>query len=201
MNFKEVQAEIANLEEERYKAIKEYTEKCEAAKRREEAALKAAEEAYKEANTEEYHKSQEEARLSHDAMQMFGAKLEDLKREPVMTKEQFDAYYEAITEHLGKIVAADAKKVRALAKDLLEIKGREGKDLAEGNMLIEHIQKDLLKDPCGVMLNNGNFVEQPYRIKKFKDYSVMEFLRFIAEHPFISDLVVKEEPLKYWGAR
>lgn len=197
-DLEEVKAEVKAIEEKHNKVVADYEEKLKAAKEREAAALEDAEKAYKKAKVEDYHKAQEEARVNHDAIQMYAAKLEDLKREPVITKEKFKELREEIAEYLGGIVAEDKESLRDLVKEMIEIKESEGEILEEGNGLIEHLQKDLLKDPCGLFASNGNFIPQPNQVKKFKDYSVAEFLRFVTNHPFVEDLVEHEKPVA-WG--
>lgn len=197
-SFEEVKAEVKAIEEKRNKIVAEYTEKHEAAKEREAAALEAAEKAYKKAKVEDYHKAQEEARVNHDAIQMYAAKLEELKKEPLITKAQFDEMRADIAEHLGGIVAEDKESLREIVKEMLEIKESEGAILEEGNALIEHLQKDLLKDPCGLFAANGNFIPQPNQVKKFRDYSVSEFLNFVTNHPLVEDLVEHKKPVM-WG--
>ena len=197
-SIEEVKAEVKEIEEKRNKIVAEYTQKLEAAKEREAAALEAAEKAYKKAKVEDYHKAQEEARINHDAIQMYAAKLEDLKKEPVITKAQFEELRADIAENLGDIVAEDKESLREIVKEMLEIKESEGAILEEGNALIEHLQKDLLKDPCGIFCANGNFVPQPNQVKKFKDYSVAEFLRCVTSHPLVEDLVERPKATT-WG--
>ena len=197
-SFEEVKAEVKALEEKRNKVVAEYTQKLEAAKEREAAAQEEAEKAYKKAKVEDYHKAQDEARISHDAIQMYAAKLEELNKEPVITKKQFDELRKDIAEYLGGIVAEDKESLREIVKEMLEIKESEGGELEEGNALIEHLQKDLLKDPCGLFTANGNFIPQPNQVKKFRDYSVAEFLNFVTNHPLVEDLVEKEKPV-LWG--
>lgn len=197
-DFEEVKAEVAEIEAKRNKVIADYTEKYENAKKREEEALEAAEKAYKKAKVEDYHKSQEEARLNHDAIQMYAAKLEELRKEPVIDKAKFSELREDIAGYLGEIVAEDKESLRDLVSEMVEIREREGAILEEGNALIEHLQKDLLKDPCGLFTSNGNFIPQPNQVKKFKDYSVAEFLNFVTNHPLVEDLVEHEKPV-IWG--
>lgn len=199
-DLEEVKAEVAEIEEKHNKIIAAYMEKREAAKEREAAALEEAEKAYKKAKVEDYHKAQEEARTNHDAIQMYAAKVEELKREPVITKAKFDELREDIAEYLGVIVAEDKENLRDLVSEMVEIKDREGHFLTEGNALIEHLQKDLLKDPCGLFAKNGDFIPQPHMIKKFKDYSVSEFLNFVTQHPLVNDLVEHGE-FTYWGRK
>ena len=202
MTYEEVQKKVKDLEAERYKKIKEYEEKYETADKAEKEALDTAEKAFGEEKVEAYHKAQEKAQLNRDAMKIYEAKLKTLKTEPIISKEEFNELFEAICEHLSAIVEEDKARVRELAAELFEINGRESKELDEGNMLIEHIQRDLLKDPCGVMLSNGNFVEQPNKVKKFKDYSVISFIRLIEYDDLVSDLAIeKKSPSKYWGAK
>lgn len=197
-DFEELKAEVAEIEAKRNKVVAEYAEKYETAKKREEEALEAAEKAYKKAKVEDYHKAQEEARMNHDAIQMYAAKLEELKKEPVITKEKFNELREDIAGYLGEIVAKDKESLRDIVREMLEIKESEGDILEEGNALIEHIQKDLLKDPCGIFCANGNFVPQPNQVKKFKDYSVAEFLRCVTSHPLVEDLVERPKATT-WG--
>lgn len=192
--FEEVKAEVKKLEEKHNKLVNEYTEKLEAAKKREAAALEAAEKAYKNAKAEDYAKAQEEARVNHDVMQMYAAKLEDLKKDPIITQEKFNELRADIAEYLGGIVQEDKDSLRDLVKEMIEIKDNEEKDIDEGNALIEHLQRNLLKDPCGIFASNGVFIPQPNKVKIFDDYSVMSFLRFVTKHPLVEDLM--EQPKK-----
>lgn len=197
-DFEEVKAEVKAIEEKHNKLVAEYTEKKAAAKDREAAALEAADKAYKKAKVEDYHKAQEEARVNHDAIQMYSAKLEELNKEPVITKEKFKELREEIAEYLAGIVAEDKESLRDLVKEMVDIRESEGEILEEGNNLIEHLQRDLLKDPCGIFAANGAFVPQPNQVKKFRDYSVAEFLRFVTNHPLVEDLIEHEKPVT-WG--
>lgn len=199
-DFEEVKAEVAKIEEKHNKVIADYTEKYETAKKREEEALEAAEKAYINAKVEEYHKAQEEARLSHDAMQMYAAKLEGLKKEPVIDKAKFDELREDIAGYLGEIVEKDKESLRDIVREMLEIEESETAILKEGNDLIEHLQRELLKDPCGMFSAKGTFVPQPHKVKKFNDYSVAQFLSFVTNHPLVEDLVEHPEPV-IWGKR
>lgn len=188
-DFEEVKAEVKKIEEKHNKVVNDFTQKYEAAKERRAAALEAAEKAYKNAKIEDYHKAQEEARINADAIELYGAKLEELKKEPVITKEQFKELQGDIVVHLGKIVEKDKEHLRNLVTEMIEIKEKEESEINEGNALIEHLQKDLLLDPCGLFGSKGNFVPQPNQVKLFRDYSIMEFLRFVTNHPLVEDLV------------
>ena len=199
-SFEEVKAEVKAIEDKRNKVVAEYEEKLENAKKREAAALEEAEKAYKKAKVEDYHKAQEEARINHDAIQMYAAKLEDLKKEPVITKEKFNELREEIADYLGGVVEEDKESLRELVKEMIDIRDTEEPILDEGNALIEHLQKDLLKDPCGLFTANGNFIPQPNQVKRFKDYTILEFLRFVTQHSLVEDLVEHEKPV-IWGVR
>lgn len=199
-DFEEVKAEVKAIEDKHNKIIADYTEKLKAAREREAEALEASEKAYKKAKVEDYHKAQEEVRINHDAAQMYSAKLEELKREPAMTKELFDELRADIAEYLGGIVAEDKESLRDLVREMVDIRDSELEVLEEGNALIEHMQRDLLKDPCGIFASNGVLVPQPNQVKKFRDYSVAQFLRFVTNHPLVEDLIEHEKPV-IWGTR
>lgn len=194
----EVRAEVEEIEAKRNKIIAEYTEKLENAKKRKAEALEAAEKAYKKAKIEDYHKAQDEERINSDAIKMYESKLAELRNEPVISNAKFKELHGDIAAYLANIVGEDKEDLRELVVEMVKIKEAESEILTEGNALIEHIQKDLLKDPCGLFTKSGGFIEQPNKVKKFRDYSVMEFLNFVTNHPLVSDLVKREE-LKQWG--
>lgn len=197
-NLKEISKEVNLIETKYLNKITEYTEKAEAAKTRKNAALEEAEKAYKNTKIEEYHKAQEEARISNDAMEMFKSKVADLQKEPILTKEEFSEIREEIAAYLNDMVMTDKDKLRNLVNQIVEIGNREEELLLEGNKLIEHYQKDLLKDPCGMFSKNGEFIPEPNKVKKYKDYSVLQFVKFITSHPAVADLA-KKENIKRWG--
>lgn len=193
-----VKKKISAIESDYNNLIADYSGKLANAKAREAEAIKAADIAYKNTDIEEYHRAQEEARLSGDAIKMYEEKLAELDKAPFISKDQFNEIHADIINYLGDMVAADKEKLRAIVKDMIAIKDNELTVLGEGNKLLEHVQRDLLKDPCGVFASNGAFVPMPNKVKRFKDYSVSEFLRFVTSHPLAEDLAESEE-IKIWG--
>ena len=193
-----IKAKVAKIEEKREKIVLEYQEKYKAADVAEAAAMEKATKAEKAANVEEYHKAVEEYKLNKDAKRLYGNKLGELSEEPLITKEEFEELRESIATYLAAEVEADKADLKEMVATMLEIKDRESSLLEEGNKLIEHLQKDLLLDPCGIFAASGNFIPQESKVKRFKDYSVSEFLNFVTSHQLVADLVPKKEPT-IWG--
>lgn len=195
-----IKAKVAKIEEKREKEIREYQDKYRAADAAEAEAMNRATKAEKEANVEEYHKAQEAFKLNCDAKKLYGGKLSSLENEPQITKEEFEELREGIASYLAAEVEADKADLKEMVASMLEIKDRESKLLEEGNKLIEHLQKDLLLDPCGIFAASGTFIPQDSKVRRFKDYSVAEFLNFVTSHNLVADLVPKEKPT-IWGKR
>lgn len=196
-----IKERVKAIQDKQDKIYEEYREKWQNAYDRKEKAIKEADKAYSKAKPEEYHKQQEEVRLNTDALQMYGSKLSELDKEPWITKEEFEGFYNSICEYLQAIVEEDRKSLAELAKQMIEIRERESQEIKEGNELIEKLQKDFLKDPCGIFSKSGEFVPMPGRLKRFKDTKVLEFVNMICEYPLIKDLVPQEKKPKekYWG--
>lgn len=197
--MEEIKEKVRKIEEAHEKEREKYSIMYTEAREREKEAQAAAEKAYKKAEIENYHKALEEARACADAMKLYGNKVQEVDFSPWIDEEAFKGLYEEICDHLAGIVEEDKAILAELCAKMLEIKEREDKAITEGNKLIEHIQRDLLKDPCGTTTAAGNFVEMPFKVKRFKDLGVLEYINFVSAHPFIKDLVspkLQEAPRK-----
>lgn len=199
--MEEIKEKIRKIEEKQKKEREKYSIKYTEAREREKEAQAAAEKAYKKTDIESYHKALEEARINADAMKIYGSKVTEIDSKPWIDEEEFKGLYKEICDYLAGIVEEDREILAELCAKMVEIKKREHEEITEGNKLIEHIQRDLLMDPCGIMSATGNFIEQPYKVKRFKDLSVLEYINFVTAHPFVKDLI-EIEPQgapKVWG--
>lgn len=193
-----IKEKVNKIAAKRDKEIADYQEKIKTAKEREAAAHEAIDKAYKAAKVEEFHKAQDEARLNHDAIEMYEAKLKTLETEPVISNEEFMKYRNELADILAGIVAEDKTQLREIVVDMIEIKDNESNIIDDANKFIEYMQRKLLKDPCGIFASNGTFIPQPRKVKIFNDYSVMEFLRFVTKHSLVEDLMEQESKRPNW---
>lgn len=186
--MEKIKEKVRKIEEEHEKEHEKYSTMYTEAREREKEAQAAAEKAFKKGDVENYHKALEEARVNADAMKMYGGKVQEIAFKPWIDQEEFKGLFEEICDYLAGIVEEDKAILAELCEKMLEIKAREDKEITEGNKLIEHIQRELLKDPCGTTTATGNFVEMPFRVKRFKNLGVLEFINFVSAHPLIKDL-------------
>lgn len=190
--MEEIKEKVRKIEEKYKKEREKYSIKYTEAREREKEAQAAAEKAYKKTDIESYHKALDEARANTDAMKIYGSKVSEIDSAPWIDKEEFKGIYEEICDYLAGIVEEDRAILAELCAKMVEIKKRENEEITEGNKLIEHIQRDLLKDPCGMTNASGNFIEMPFKVKRFKDLSVLEYINFVTAHPFVKDLIEQE---------
>lgn len=189
-----IKEKVNKIAAKREKEIADYQEKIKTAKEREAAAHEAIDKAYKAAKAEEFHKAQDEVRLNRDAIEMYENKLKTLEAEPVISKEEFTEFRNNLADILAGIVEEDRTQLREIVADMIEIRDNETSIINDVNQFIEHMQKGLLKDPCGLFGSKGNFIPQPNMVKLFRDYSVREFLEFVTKHPLVEDLVEQPKP-------
>lgn len=191
-NIESIKEIINELESNKGKLISEYTDKMESAKEKEAAACRAADAAYRKSNPNEYHKQQELMKISKDAAAMYESKLKEIEQNPLISQSDFDSYVNSIHAELEEAVKEDGVRVAALVSELIEIRNNEEALISDTNNFIEHMQKDLLKDPCGLRTRNGDYIPQERKVKKYRNLDLIYFVNLVREHPYISALVNQE---------
>ncbi len=169
----------------------ENLKKAAAAKERREKALNEAAEAHSVADVKAYHKAKDEARMNEDAAAMYEGIARVIEEKACITKEQYEDYIARVTNSLNATVEEDSLILADLAKGLKELKDNLSEEIAAGNKLLEFIQKKAYKDPCGIIAKNGEFVQQPFRIKRYKNTKILESLNFVLSEPYLEE-VIKE---------
>lgn len=160
------------------------------AKEREAEAAKAAEQAYQKGDVKAYHKAQDEIRLNMDAAAMYKEKAKKIEATPIIDKAEFDQICKDTFAYMNGIVAKDRAAIKDLAKELDKILKAEEKEMKEVNAFLENVQRNVYKEKIGYEAKVG-WVDEPWKVKKYKDWRVLECLRFILSHPLI-DQMMKE---------
>lgn len=185
----DLKKKLEDLAAENTKTATENNKKLNEARAREAKLVEEADKAYKKMDLETFHKAQEELKLCQDAQKLYMGAIKRADFDPVITKEQFDDYFKQICEYLEDMIAEDRETLGELLAAIIYIRDREDKEMTAANKLIETMQKNLLKDPCGITNAGGIFVEIPSMVKKYKNTEVLEFCNFITSHPIIKELV------------
>lgn len=196
--FTKTDREQATLEslKEKYLAIydqknaemKNYQEKAETAKKRKIEAMEKAEQAYKNANTEEFHKWQDQIRLNDDAMKMYTDKASAIEKEPYITRAQFDEICKGVEKDFDLFVEQDRENLASIAKSMIAIRDRELERMIEANEFLKFAQLTLLKATNGLWKNG---MLETFNIKELKNYAGLDFVRFVCRHSFIESFIEK----------
>lgn len=174
---------INGLLEARNAEISVLESNIKAAEEAERIALEATANAYEAADVKEYHKSQDAARTSKDAVDMYSRKLAELKRTPVVNAEEHKAMK-------GEIMAAIQKEVEearrtfvaAIDKASESVKALSG-EIEKGNRLLHALQHDLALDDACIVGGNGQRVHVDSKEDRWTDYALFEYVRKVKSHP------------------
>lgn len=168
--------------------VNDYLEKAEAAKKRKIEAMEKAEQAYKDANTEEFHKWQDQIRLNDDAMKMYTDKASAIEKEPYITRAQFDEICKGVEKDFDLFVEQDRENLANIAKSMITIRDRELERMIEANEFLKFAQLTLLKATNGLWKNG---MLETFNIKELKNYAGLDFVRFVCRHSFIESFIEK----------
>ena len=158
------------------------------AKEREAEAAKAAEQAYQKGDVKAYHKAQDEVRLNMDAAEMFTDKVKRIEAAPIIEKAEFDQICNDVFAYMDGVIEEDQAAIKDLAKELDKILKAEEKEMDEANAFLENVQRNVYKEKIGREAKAG-WMDEPWKIKKYKNWRVLECLRFILSHPLIDELM------------
>ena len=166
--------------------VKNYLEKAENAKKRKIEAMEKAEQAYKNANTEEFHKWQDQIRLNDDAMKMYKDKASAIEEEPYITRAQFDEICKGVEKDFDLFVEKDREELASIARTMIAIRDRELERMIESNEFLKFAQLTLLKATNGLWKNG---MLETFNIKELKNYAGLDFVRFVCNHSFIESFI------------
>lgn len=188
----DLKKKLEDLATNNRRSAEENNKKWKEARARKEGLLKEADKAYKKKDIEGFHKIQDEIRLCEDAMKIYMGAISAADNTPIITKEQFNDYFNQICAYISSVIEEDRETIAELCATLIYIRDREAREIVAANKLIEETQKTLLKDPCGMVNDSGVFVEIPSMVKKCQNSKILEFCNFISAHPLISELVEED---------
>ena len=126
-------------------------EKIETAKRMEAAAIEVMNEAFEKADVKAHHKAQDDLRSAQDAQKMYMKQLEKIEKEPLISKEVFDANIAAITDALDNAKRSAGRSVTALISQMKPIRDEYIDLIDYGNETMLKLQTEAYKDPVFLM--------------------------------------------------
>lgn len=189
--LEEIKSKWLKNYEEKEKEKADFLEKYEIAKERIKQALSAADRAYKNADMKAYYKAQEDKRFNEDAAKMYLDKVQEIEREPYITRKEFNEIFGDVKAYFDNFVADDREKLAEVAMQMLEIRERESKELLEANAFIKFAQLNLLKAKNGLYSEDGSL--ETFKVKELTNYEGLNFVRFVCNHSFISELISEKQ--------
>ena len=177
--------------EEKEKEKADFLEKYEIAKERIKQAVSAADRAYKNADMKAYYKAQEDKRFNEDAAKMYLDKVQEIEREPYITKKEFSELFKETENYFKSVVEQDRESLADVAMEMVRIKEKESAALSAANEFIKFAQVDLLKSPDRLMSESG--MVEIMGVKQLRDYDALNFVRFVCNHSFISELISEKQ--------
>lgn len=172
-------------------AIQSFLELEESAKKRVEAATIETENAYKAADEKTYHKALEEKRHNEDMLKMYHDKAEDLRKNPLITKEELAQIADQITAVVDGYLEEQLKSYTKTIESLFAQRKEVEKMIGHANTLLELAQKKLYKDPCGVVTPSGEFKPCPWQEMKYANTALRDYLVDITRQQYNFDLLIQ----------
>lgn len=187
ITLEEIKTKWLKNYDEKEKEKADYLEKYEIAKERINQAIAAADRAYKNADMKGYYKAQEDKRFNEDAAQMYYDKVQEIEREPYITKKEFRELFKEVEGYFNGVVDQDRESLANVAMEMVRIKERESAALIAADEFIKFAQVELLKSPERLMNESG--MVETMGIKHLSNYDALSFVRFVCNHAFISKII------------
>ena len=137
--------------------------------------------AYAEANVSEYHTAQDERRQASDAIEMYKAKLDSLKSNPLITREEYSSLSQDITDEQEKAEKKAFRRITKLIEEAIDINAHLLKEIQAGDECLSRLQIECFKDPEYLNAPDG---AKRYRVKKWNDYKVPYFVDYLKNSDF-----------------
>lgn len=154
-------------------------EEVEVAKASEAEAVNAAIKAKQEDNAKAFAKANQEQRTAKDIADFYLAKLDEIKNDPYISKEDYTAYTARIMSELDQLNNESKVKAGALLKELVQIKEDFEPVLQAGQELLHKLQHTLYKDHAETTTVTGTKVHLDSLENKYRDYSLINWLEYI----------------------
>ena len=137
--------------------------------------------AYADANVSEYHTAQDERRQAQDAIEMYKAKLDSLKSNPLITREDYSSLLADITAEQEKAERKAFRRITKLIEEAIDINTHLLNEIQSGDECLSRLQIECFKDPDYLNAPNG---AKQFRVKKWKDYKVPYFVEYLKNSDF-----------------
>ena len=154
-------------------------EEVEVAKASKAEAVNEAIKAKQEDNAKAFAKANQEQRTAKDIADFYLAKLDDIKNDPYISKEDYTAYTARIMAELDQLNNESKAKAGALLKELVQIKEDFEPVLQAGQELLHKLQHTLYKDHAETTTVTGTKVHLDSLENKYHDYSLIHWLEYI----------------------
>lgn len=154
-------------------------EEVEVAKASEAEAVNSAIKAKQEDNAKAFAKANQEQRTAKDIADFYLAKLDEIKNDPYISKEDYTAYTARIMAELDQLNNESKSKAGALLKELVQIKEEVEPVLQAGQTLLRKLQYELYKDHAETTTTTGTKVHLDSLENKYRDYSLIQWLEYI----------------------
>ncbi|MBT2731651.1 hypothetical protein [Carnobacterium sp. ISL-102] len=183
---KEIMQELNKIDEELQAILKEGNKKLEAhlqevetAKANEKEARMAVIKAKKDAKASVFAKANQDFRDAKDVAEFYLDKIDEIKDNPYISKEEHKAYSTRIKSSLDKL--NHSKKLRAgeLLKELAEIQEEVAPVLQKGQEILHNLQHDILKDNAETTTAKGVKVHLDNLEDKYQDYTLVQWIEYI----------------------
>ena len=178
--------ELNNIEEELKailangnKEVETFLQQVDTAKANEEEAIQAVVKAKQDSEPSVFTKANQDLRNAKDIANFYLDKIDEIKDDPYITKEEHKTYSTRIKVELDKL--NHAKKLRAgeLLKELAEIQEEVAPVLQKGQDMLHDLQHDILKDTAETTTATGVKIHLDSLEDKYQDYTLVQWLEAI----------------------
>lgn len=161
------------------KEVETFLQKVDTAKANEEEAIQAVVRAKQDGKPSVFAKANQDLRNAKDIANFYLDKIDEIKDDPYITKEEHEAYSTRIKVELDKL--NHAKKLRAgeLLKELAEIQEEVAPVLQKGQDMLHDLQHNILKDTAETTTGTGVKVHLDSLEDKYQDYTLVQWLEAI----------------------
>lgn len=161
-------------------------EKLAAAKEAEAAAQAAAEAAVVSGDKAAYHEAQVDINWAKESIEMCEKRLHDLKEEPLVRKEEYEAKVAAVFDEVNARTAEAKARVVELVEELQKVADEYGDACVEANKALKEWQGTIYRHADCHVLKTGYI--SPTELKEIRDFSICDFARFILNTGVYKDI-------------
>lgn len=135
-----------------------------------------------------YSEAVAKQQTANNILEFYTGKLEKLKSEPMVSKEEYEEYTNRIKQILDKVNDDKREQAQELLKELVVIEPELTINIDKGNELLSTLQHEVYKDDASMDNRSGGRVRMEHLENRYKNYELVNGISSLISTPYATSI-------------